>query len=85
MFFSDRSSAFFAFESNREVKTAVRRLPKVGIGTAYDFAQTRFVRLLAYNIIVNTKIIVDLAIVAWTAENINEISFGDIFFVNESI
>ena len=46
VFFSDRSSAFFAFESNREVKTAIRRLPKVGVGTAYDFAQTRFVRLL---------------------------------------
>ena len=47
VFFSDRSSAFFAFESNGEVKTAVRRLPKVGIGTAYDFAQTRSVTLLA--------------------------------------
>ena len=46
VFFSDRSSAFFAFESNREVKTTVRRLPKVGIGTAYDFAQTRCVKIL---------------------------------------
>ena len=45
IFFSDRSSAFFGFESSREVRIVVRSLPKVGVGTAYDFAQTRFVPL----------------------------------------
>ena len=46
IFFSDRSSAFFSFESSREVRSIVRRLPKVGVGTAYDFSQTRSVQLL---------------------------------------
>ena len=58
VFFSDRSSAFFAFESNREVKTAVRRLPKVGVGTAYDFAQTRCVKLLGIEVGLMTKILI---------------------------
>ena len=43
IFFSDRSSAFFVFESSRDVRNVVSSLPKVGIGSTYDFPQTRSV------------------------------------------
>ena len=36
-------SAFFVFESFKEVKLAVRRLPKVGAGTNYDLPVSRSV------------------------------------------
>ena len=39
---SSAASVFFVFENLKEVKTVVRRLPKVGVGTEYGLPQSRF-------------------------------------------
>jgi hypothetical protein len=42
IFFADRTSAFFVFESAKDVGEMVRRLPKVGAGPCFDLPQTRY-------------------------------------------
>ena len=45
IFFADRSSVFFVFDGIKDVKQAIRRLPKVGVGNTFGLPQTRAVSL----------------------------------------
>lgn len=40
------ASTFITFESSKEVKMVVRRLPKVGVGAAYGLPQTRYIIII---------------------------------------
>jgi len=38
---SSTASVFFVFENSKDLKSAIRKLPKVGVGYEYGLPQTR--------------------------------------------